>query len=205
MSDIGLHQSPSQETQNQHTKWPASDNIGARSNKLHKHHIQREIEGGMKLCWGKFHFFLLYSFFPLFLFYFSFLFLFYFSFFLFFFYVFLFLFFIFFLFMFFSSLILFFFSYSFCCYCFWSFFVCLFSLFCQHQYRSLQAMLSVEPHSQPAWMGQQKSRPNYNRRAHVTMHPTEEIKETAPLCPTGHLLHKPIPQRLGVIVILSNI
>ena len=29
LSDIGLHQNPSQEAQNQHTQWPASENIRA--------------------------------------------------------------------------------------------------------------------------------------------------------------------------------
>lgn len=56
VSYICLLQNCSQEAQNQHTQWPASDNISGGSNKIHKQHSQREISAGTKPCGGKFSF-----------------------------------------------------------------------------------------------------------------------------------------------------
>ena len=59
-------------------------------------------------------------------------------------------------------------------------------------------------------MCQQQLGPNYNRRVHTVpspVHmdlPTLVTKEAAPLCPTGHLLHKATLPRPGDIAALPN-
>ena len=77
-------------------------------------------------------------------------------------------------------------------------------------------MIGVEPFSQsaggeiPPMNRPTKSRPEYNRIAHITHtgtfleHPAQEIKKTAPLGPTEVLLHKATPRRQGVKADLSK-